>query len=424
MRAVTVAGLALIGICTVLGTASAQIPRQPAGLVPASPQPSDLQVRLTPVGRMPMPMNPTSPVPAGSQLLLVDQVGFIYRWDGTAAVPVLTPRTIPRDVRLIGQEPLVNVAASQDGRRVYVMFISSTAPKGVPRRDSPREPDGWYVLYEFAFDGTTLAMPRPVTALGVRSEGHVGGGLTVLADGAVLFSPGDNGDSFEDGREHAQEPGVHLGKILRIDAATGMVTVVGLGVRAPQRLITFDQDGQTWLAFADPGGWVSEEIDAVRVADLVDGPRAPNFGWGRNRRDGRAREGTFEIDDLGNSRTRIASPAGPTIDPVAEFGRLDTEPIAVSGPLASRASFSRIVLLFGELVGGQLYAITDPPGNLRQVVRRVSIVDEQEQSVVLKSLTDNRRPDPRFFTFPDGTAGVLLEATGAFYRLTEVAPGR
>ena len=100
MRAVTVAGLALIGICTVLGTASAQIPRQPAGLVPASPQASDLQVRLTPVGRMPMPMNPTSPVAAGSQLLLVDQGGFLYRWDGTTAVPVLTPRTLPRDVRL------------------------------------------------------------------------------------------------------------------------------------------------------------------------------------------------------------------------------------------------------------------------------------------------------------------------------------
>ena len=76
------------------------------------------------------------------------------------------------------------------------------------------------------------------------------------------------------------------------------------------------------------------------------------------------------------------------------------------------------------ILGGQLYAITDPPGNLRQVVRRVSIVDEQGQSVVLKSLTDNRRPDPRFFTFPDGTAGVLLEATGAFYRLTEIAAGR
>jgi hypothetical protein len=29
------------------------------------------------------------------------------------------------------------------------------------------------------------------------------------------------------------------------------------------------------------------------------------------------------------------------------------------------------------------------------------------------------RPDPRLFHFPDGSAGILLERTGQFYRLTE-----
>ena len=29
------------------------------------------------------------------------------------------------------------------------------------------------------------------------------------------------------------------------------------------------------------------------------------------------------------------------------------------------------------------------------------------------------RADPRFFTFADGTAGVFLETTGDYYRLTE-----
>jgi len=31
------------------------------------------------------------------------------------------------------------------------------------------------------------------------------------------------------------------------------------------------------------------------------------------------------------------------------------------------------------------------------------------------------RPDPRFFLFPDGSAGVLIERTGAFYRLTQIS---
>jgi len=34
-------------------------------------------------------------------------------------------------------------------------------------------------------------------------------------------------------------------------------------------------------------------------------------------------------------------------------------------------------------------------------------------------VTGGARPDPRFFNFPDGTAGVLLETSGNFYRLTQ-----
>ena len=32
------------------------------------------------------------------------------------------------------------------------------------------------------------------------------------------------------------------------------------------------------------------------------------------------------------------------------------------------------------------------------------------------------RGDPRLFHFPDGQAGVLIERTGVFYKLTEIAP--
>lgn len=31
------------------------------------------------------------------------------------------------------------------------------------------------------------------------------------------------------------------------------------------------------------------------------------------------------------------------------------------------------------------------------------------------------RGDPRLFHFPDGTAGVFIERTGVFYKLTEIA---
>ena len=42
------------------------------------------------------------------------------------------------------------------------MFISSTAPKDVLRRSSPRpQSDAWYVLYSFDFDGTSFPVYDP-----------------------------------------------------------------------------------------------------------------------------------------------------------------------------------------------------------------------------------------------------------------------
>ena len=59
-------------------------------LVPNAVKKSNLEVRLNFVGRIPTYTNPTSPVIAGSQLLLIDQSGYIYRWDGTAVHSLLT----------------------------------------------------------------------------------------------------------------------------------------------------------------------------------------------------------------------------------------------------------------------------------------------------------------------------------------------
>ena len=157
---------------------------------------------------------------AGSQLLLIDQTGYLYRWDGHTGVPLITPQTVPQDVKPLGAEPLINVAADRLGAKVYAMFISSTAPRTVPRRMSPRDPDGWCLLFEYQFDGTALSAPRPVTALQVRSEGHTGGGLAVLDDGSVLFASGDNGDSYEDGRENGRKSAVHLANSLQSIPAT------------------------------------------------------------------------------------------------------------------------------------------------------------------------------------------------------------
>src|SRR5262249_7138702 len=187
-------------------------------LLPDPVKSSDLEVRLELVGRIPTNINPTSPVVAGSQLLLIDQVGYAYVWDGAISHELLTPGDTPADISLFGPEGVLNAAADTTGTTVYIVFTSSTVPSGIPQAISPRlDADAWQVLYQYDFNGSALSNPRAITAFQVRSQGHTGGGLVVLNDGSLLFSTGDNGDAFEDGGGFGQDATNHLSKILHID---------------------------------------------------------------------------------------------------------------------------------------------------------------------------------------------------------------
>jgi hypothetical protein len=316
----------------------------------------------------------------------------------------------------------LNAAADSAGTTLYAVFVAANPPKDIPRRPSPRDPDAWFVLYSFAFDGSRLSSPKAITALQARTDGHMGGGLAVLPDGAVLMAIGDNGDSYEDGRLTSQDPSLHLAKLVRIDPSNGATTIVGLGVRCVQRLVLTGTGADARLSFTDPGGWVSEELNSVAVGELI-GAQPLNFGWGRGG-NGKSREGTFYIDQVGNSVERIQAPESGIAEPVAEFGREGAKAVAISGPVISTTSFSRITALFGDLVSGSVFAVTSPLTVKRQPVYRVGLVTSDGKTITLKDLTGGERPDPRFFNFPDGTAGMLLERTGTFYKLTEQKPAK
>ena len=389
-------------------------------LVPNAVKKSNLEVRLNFVGRIPTYANPTSPVIAGSQLLLIDQTGYIYRWDGTAIHGLLTPTTILADITLTGREGVLNAAADSTGSVVYVMFTTVNAPPDIPRRFSPRPgADAWQVLYQYNFDGSQLSNPRAITALQVRLDGHTGGGLVMAPDGSLLFATGDNGDAFEDGRSYAQDATNHLSKILQIDPTDGSVTVVAMGVRNVQRLAIYGEGPAARLDFIDLGGAIAEELDSTAVPGLLAGDPPQNFGWGRNPVDTQAREGTFYIAPGGSATGAAPIPESGFRQPAAQFGREGAALYAASGPVSSAVSFTKITSLFGDLVGGSVYATTGAIALTVQDVFRVNLVDQNRQPVTLAGLTGGERPDPRFFNFPDGTAGVLLERSGNFYRLTQ-----
>jgi subtilisin family serine protease/regulation of enolase protein 1 (concanavalin A-like superfamily) len=417
-------GLAVCSHVTgVLGTATfdnVSITGSGALLIPAPVQSSTITVRMDLVGHMATHVNPTSAAIAGSQLLLVDQAGWIYRWDGTSMHDLFAPAMFPSGIFPPGGESVLNVASDAAGTHVYVMFSTFTAPSGIPISVSPRPFDSWQVLYKYDFNGSALSNPSPIRAFQVRSDGHTGGGLVVLNDGTVLCAIGDNGDAGEDGRSYAQDASNHLAKILRVNPADGSATVVALGVRNVQRLAIDPNGGDPRLTFADLGGYVAEEIDSIRLANLLDGT-PHNFGWGRSGVDNKAREGTFYIDANGSAVGAAPTPEAGFLQPVAQWGREGAPLIAASGPAISTVSFSTITALFGDLPTGAVWAVTGLPSVTGQPVYHVALVDNTLQPVTLIAIAGGNRPDPRFFTFPDGTAGVLLERTGDFYRLTQIA---
>src|SRR6185295_14137832 len=139
-----------------------------------------------------------------------------------------------------------------------------------------------------------------------------------------------------------------------------------------------------------------------------------------NAADGKAREGTFYIGAAGLAVGSAPAFEAGFLQPIAQLGREGATLVAVTGPVESAVSFNKIRYLFGDLVSGSVYALTAGPTTDSQTVYRVTLVDNAKRVTTLQALASGGRPDPRFFNFADGTAGVLLEATGDFYRLTEV----
>jgi hypothetical protein len=182
------------------------------------------------------------------------------------------------------------------------------------------------------------------------------------------------------------------------------------------------------IGFSDIGGVTAEEINYVRTRAVLNTRRIENFGWGRNA-DGNAREGMFYIQPgvplVGGTEppvdARAPSPEAGFIQPNAQYGRDDPNGgVAVTGPIDSDESFRRIRGLFSDLASGFVYATLDRRRATDVPVYKVNLVDGDGNP--LTSLQDlaGGRADGRLFLFPDGTAGVLLETTGDFYRLTEL----
>merc|ERR1711982_118566 len=143
---------------------------------------------------------------------------------------------------------------------VYVVFSSTTLPKGWNKPDAPLPPAGKYfgflcykdnttmpvfardiyrlgtvpdcfpngggteafsiydVFYKFDYANGKLKNPKPFFVLENQlSPGHLGGGIATLDSGMLLFSTGDGLPYGSEGRYAPQDDDEALGKILLID---------------------------------------------------------------------------------------------------------------------------------------------------------------------------------------------------------------
>ena len=101
---------------------------------------------------------------------------------------------------------------------------------------------------------------------------HNGGHLAFGPDGLLYAGLGDGG-SAGDPQGNAQNPDTYLGKLLRIDPATGAVEIYASGLRNPWRFAFDPLNGDLYIADVGQNQW--EEINMLPAGQ----PPGANFGW-------------------------------------------------------------------------------------------------------------------------------------------------
>jgi len=188
---------------------------------------------------------------------------------------------ISADVRNQGEQGLLGMTFSPDGRRLYVHYSDTNG-------------DTQVVSYAMTADGADLSTRRRVFSTAQPQANHNGGQLAFGPDGYLYLGLGDGGGAG-DPDSNGQNPGTVLGSVLRIDpdgatgnlryssppdnpfATSGGAPEVWLfGVRNPWRF-SFDRlTGDLWLA--DVGERDMEEVNLLPAQESGAG-RGANLGW-------------------------------------------------------------------------------------------------------------------------------------------------
>jgi glucose/arabinose dehydrogenase len=263
---VVMAALALVAVTADATRATADLDRLAIDMVPL-------------VEGFDQPVFVTATPDGSDELYVVEQTGRV-RIVGADRVTADTPfLDLSADVMFGGERGLLGLAfhpAFADNGRLFVNYT--------------RAGDGATVIAEFsAVDGRAdRASERQLLVIDQPFANHNGGMIGFDAAGMLLIGTGDGG-SGGDPLGAAQDPGLLLGKLLRIDvdggepydipADNGFVDsdthrpeIHATGLRNPWRFSIDPEGGHVYIGDVGQGGW--EEVNV-----LPRGAGGLNFGW-------------------------------------------------------------------------------------------------------------------------------------------------
>ena len=222
--------------------------------------PASAAPRLTQIGSFDTPVHVASPPGEPQRLFVVEKAGRIVEVrNGRRIDPPFLD--IVRDVASDGEQGLLSMAFAPDYAVSGRFYVYYTAHRGGDSQGSD------ITIEEFPARRKLAVIPHP------DHENHNGGQLQIGPDGALYAGTGDGG-SGNDPPNNAQNDMSQLGKLLRIDPATGAVTTHAKGLRNPWR---FSFDRQTGdLTIADVGQNYADEVNFVPGTNAGAGL---NFGW-------------------------------------------------------------------------------------------------------------------------------------------------
>jgi glucose/arabinose dehydrogenase len=267
----------------------------------AAPSAAEAALRLVPVAR-----NFSSPIlataPRGSKaLFVVEQDGRVYRIANGR-------RTLFLDIRSIvaagGERGLLGLAFHPNYPRDNRIWVHYTNRNGDTRVARVR-----------ANSTRTRALRRTlrvVLRIIQPYSNHNGGQLAFGPDGRLYLGMGDGGSGC-DPEERAQSLTTRLGKVLRLNLATGRWTIWLYGVRNMWRL-SFDRANGDFYG-GDVGQSDREEINFIPASDL---DQLLNLGWD-----------VFEGELQGTCENTGLVTAGRLVNPIVTYGR--TEGFTVIG---------------------------------------------------------------------------------------------